>query len=173
MTEEIQNRQESMNEGTLATEEALEAMERNVNSFSLSDTAQDTVAESKNESPEESVAPAKDDSNISEAKDSSSQSAQGSDSKGESGAQSRPIDEHGGGIGDSERMNKQSLGAFHRLQPMGGSSLAKLRHNLSSDLNGSAAPWDADGRPRALGKGIGSPFGKSMDFKKGPGPGGL
>merc|ERR1711871_227247 len=69
---------------------------------------------------------------------------------------------------------RQSLGAFHRLQPMGGGmqdKLSEIRASMGDNLG--AAPWDASGRPMgmALGKGGGlgsSPFGKGqLDFKKG------
>jgi hypothetical protein len=82
--------------------------------------------------------------------------------------------DHGAGLGDAARMGRQSLGAFHRLAPLGkgGSELGKLSSSLGS--GGLAAPWDASGKPLALGKGplgsSGSPFGKAspLDFKKSP-----
>ena len=78
---------------------------------------------------------------------------------------------HGAGVGDAARMGRQSLGAFHRLQPLGGvaGQLDKIRGSLGADV-GAAAPWDAAGRPLAFGKGLGSPFGKpALDFKTSPG----
>jgi len=82
---------------------------------------------------------------------------------------------HGAGLGDAARSQRQSLGAFHRLAPLGGvaGQLEKIRAGLPEGVT--AAPWDASGRPVALGKGglgggVGSPFGKApLDFKKSPG----
>jgi hypothetical protein len=156
--------------GTLATASAVDAMERAVESFN---------AEAKDDEPSD-VAPAKDEpisSQGSEDKSSSSE-AKGEQQPASSSSQAASSNvaspggrDHGGGLGDSERMNRQSLGAFHRLQPMASveSQLAKLRGSLNE---GGAAPWESDGKPRSLGK-LGSPFGKGLDFKKGPGPGGL
>jgi hypothetical protein len=82
--------------------------------------------------------------------------------------------DHGAGLGDTARMGRQSLGAFHRLAPLGkpggaggGSELGKLNMSLGNSPGGLKAPWDATGKP--LGS-LGSPFGKPspLDFKKSP-----
>jgi len=82
--------------------------------------------------------------------------------------------DHGAGLGDTARMGRQSLGAFHRLAPLGkggpgagGSELGKLNLSLGNSPGGLKAPWDATGKPLAS---LGSPFGKPspLDFKKSP-----
>ena len=81
----------------------------------------------------------------------------------------------GGGLAPlGSGSQRQSLGAFHRLQPMGGGmqdKLSEIRASMGGNLG--AAPWDASGRPMGKGGGLGSsPFGKGqLDFKKGPGSG--
>lgn len=166
----------AMKTGTLATAEAVEAMEQGSKATEPAQTSQPEVAaEDREGASGAAAAPAKDDASApSAAKDTpatSSASATALDAKAE--AKQPAVMGHGGGIGDAERSQRQSLGAFHRLQPMSGveSSLAKIRSNMGEDGGGGlAAPWDATGRPKALGKGLGSPFGKApLDFKKSPG----
>lgn len=168
-------------EGTLASTEAVDAMEQSKATEPASSTDGAGPSEGRAESTS-SAAPAKDDpvSSTTSAKSGppgslASPSSLSSEAKAE--AKEPGILGHGSGLGDAARSQKQSLGAFHRLQPMSGvqSSLAKIRSNLSEGENGEgggglSAPWDATGRPKALGKGLGSPFGKApLDFKKSPG----
>jgi len=155
--------------GTLATSAAVDAMERasegshNSNSNSNSETK---------DMDDRDVAPSKDEPSDTGSGSGQENKAAAAESKGGNESSSDSGGGHGGGIGDSERMNRQSLGAFHRLKPMASmeSQLAKIRGTMPE---GASAPWENDGRPRSLGKGLGSPFGKGLDFKKGPGPGGL
>lgn len=169
--------------GTLATSEAVDAMEHGgskaaepTNQPSAGDAS---VASEGRGGEESSVAPAKDDaSSPAAAKSDTPATSSASSPQAKAEAKEPAVLGHGSGLGDAERSQRQSLGAFHRLQPMSGiqGSLAKIRSTMIEEGDGEvgggglSAPWDAAGRPKALGKGLGSPFGKApLDFKKSPG----